>query len=127
MKKLLFILLVLFLSFSFSFASAKDAKILWDANTESDVIGYKIYYKFGTSGPPYDGTGLAIGNSPIDVGNVLESGVFSLPEDGTIFRFVVTAYDTEGLESEGCGETIVKTDEWYIRPGCTSRRIVPLE
>jgi type II secretory pathway predicted ATPase ExeA len=78
----------------------------WDANTEPDLAGYKVYYKIGSSGEPYDGTGATEGNSPVDIGNVTTYKLHGLAEDVTYF-FVVTAYDTEGLESEYSNEVTI--------------------
>jgi PKD repeat protein len=39
--------------------------VAWDANTEPHLSGYKIYYKTGSPGPPYDGVGATQGDSPI--------------------------------------------------------------
>ena len=48
---------------------AKDVTLAWDANTEADLAGYKIYYEPGASGgqnlASYPGTGAAEGSSPI--------------------------------------------------------------
>jgi hypothetical protein len=57
---------------------------------------YKVYYATHT-GPPYDGTGAAQGNSPIDVGNVIAYSLTGLPAN--VHYFIVTAYDTLGRES----------------------------
>ncbi len=66
---------------------AADIKLAWDANTESDLAGYKVYY--GTVSGAY-GTVISVGNQP----NYTVTG---LPA-GTYY-FAVTAYNTEGLES----------------------------
>jgi len=83
---------------------AVDVTLGWDANSETDLAGYKIYYGAGQGGP-YNGAGSTDGASPIIVPlSILTnpSGpqftVHGLPADGTHY-FVVTAYDTEGLES----------------------------
>ena len=86
---------------------ALDVTLAWDANTEADLAGYKIYYDMD-SGHPYQGTGAENGSapSPIDVSPaededpnllVVQYTVRNLP-DGTYY-FAVTAYNTEGLES----------------------------
>ena len=46
---------------------AADVTLAQNGNTESDLAGYYIYYKTGSSGAPYNGTGAAEGNSPIQV------------------------------------------------------------
>ena len=79
-------------------AYALDITLQWDANTEADLAGYKIYYKTETSGPSYNGTGAVEGSSPIDVGDTTEITLHGLDEDVTYF-FAVTAYNTTQLES----------------------------
>ena len=81
-----------------------EVTLEWDANTESDLAGYKLYYKQGSSGPPYDGTGLIynghIVTSPIDAGNTTHITLSNISPQNDYF-FVVTAYDNEtpSLES----------------------------
>jgi hypothetical protein len=80
----------------FSVGSLNPARLLaagalkasWNANTEPDLAGYKIYY------------GLSSGNYTIaiNVGNVTQYTVNQLTE-GLVYYFVVTAYDTAGNES----------------------------
>ena len=69
----------------------------WDANTESDLAGYKIYYAVNSPGFPYAGTGATEGDSPIDGGNTTGFSLTGLP--GGICYVVVTAYDADGNES----------------------------
>ena len=44
---------------------AEDITLKWVPNTEPDLTGYKIYYKRGFSGPPYNGVDIDQGTSPI--------------------------------------------------------------
>jgi hypothetical protein len=106
-------------------AMAKRVTLAWEANTEPDLEGYRLYYKTGSSGDRvltnYDGAGLTFVGAPYD-GEPAASG-FSirkeeLPQpdaaqvrcslsglhDDETYYFVVTAYDTEHLESEASNE-----------------------
>ena len=46
-------------------ALAESVTLAWDANSESALNGYRVYYREGTSGPPFDGTGADQGDSGI--------------------------------------------------------------
>jgi hypothetical protein len=67
---------------------AGTVTLAWDANTESDLAGYKIYY------------GLASGSysTTIDVKNVIQ---YTVPDilPGTTYYFAATAYDENNNES----------------------------
>ncbi len=88
-----------------SLVYSANVTLAWSTNTEPNLAGYYIYYKNGNSGPPYNGTGVDEGDSPIKV----PVGYFADPEnpeytmhglsDTGISFFVLTAYDTEGNES----------------------------
>jgi hypothetical protein len=78
--------LILFLAFSSSVLAA-DVTIAWNANTESDLAGYKVYY----------GTASGVYGSPIILGTQTTytiSGLFA----GTYY-IAVTAFNSSGLES----------------------------
>ena len=68
-------------------ALAGNAVLSWDPNTESDLAGYKAYV----------GTASGVYGSSIDVGNQTTYTITGLGS-GT-FYFVVTAYNTSGIES----------------------------
>ena len=84
---------------------AADVTLAWTGNTEPDLAGYYIYYKSGTSGAPYNGTGVDEGDSPIKI----PLGDFADPanpeytlhglSDTKTSYLVLTAYDTEDNES----------------------------
>ena len=84
---------------------AADVTLAWTGNAESDLAGYYIYYKSGTSGAPYNGTGVDEGDSPIKI----PLGVFADPSnpeytlhglsDTKTSYLVLTAYDSEDNES----------------------------
>lgn len=59
--------------------------------------GYNLYYDTDTSGPPYEGTGTAGGNSPIDVGNVI-TYTLSGTASGKNYFIALTIHDAEGRE-----------------------------
>jgi hypothetical protein len=71
--------------------------VAWDPNTESDLMGYKLYV--GTSSGVY--------GAPIDVGNFTDYEVKNL-EPGRTYYFSVTAYDLSGNES-GFADEITNT------------------
>jgi chitinase len=78
---------------------ALNVLLKWDPNTESDLSGYKVYYKADTSSMPFDGTGAGGGSSPIDVHNQTTYTVNGLDPSRTYY-FAVTAYNNSGIESE---------------------------
>jgi hypothetical protein len=65
-----------------------EVSLEWDANTEPDLDGYKLYY--GSASRSY--------GYIIDVGNQTSFTVVDLVE-GETYYFSVTAYNTSGYES----------------------------
>lgn len=75
------------------------AIIDWDANTEPDLAGYRVYQ--GTTSGVYSPVELPYNGGTADyydVGNVTSYMVLNL-DFGTTYYFVVTAYDTSNNES----------------------------
>ena len=98
----------IFVFFVFLVASCQSSRTKvtfeWKPVTSLDLAGYKIHYKTNSSGPPYDGKGLAEGDSPIIVPlrrlknpNDPRFTVHGLRKDETYF-FAITAYGFEGKE-----------------------------
>jgi hypothetical protein len=98
----LFIGLTVFLICGVSFAA--EVTLAWDANTETDLLGYKIYYDTSPGGPYY-GVGADQGISPITVLctdlNDKYNPRFTLTglSDSEDYYFALTAFDNENLES----------------------------
>ena len=80
----------------FSTLAAENISLAWDASTESDVAGYKVY----------SGTTSGVYNSPQDVGNTTIYTPANL-QAGSTHYFAVTAYDTQGNESGPSNELSV--------------------
>ena len=100
------LILAVILFYFQSSSSASDITLKWAANTEPDLAGYKIYYKNGFSGAPYDGVDIDQGTSPISLTTIDPNDPNyvdpSNPEllltgldDYEDYFFVVTAYDNE--------------------------------
>ena len=83
---------------------AGSATLNWNANTESDLAGYNVYY--GTS--PRTGTNpktctMCGYTTKVNVGKVT-TYTFSNLTNGATYYFSVSAYDTSGNESAFSGE-----------------------
>jgi len=74
-------------------ANTNVANLSWDANTETDVVGYRVYY--GTSPGSY----LQVRGAGIDVTSGTGYTVTGLTS-GVRYYFVVTAFDGSGNESD---------------------------
>ena len=70
---------------------AAEITLAWDANSESDVAGYKVYY--GTASGKY--------THSVDVGNVTQT---TLHVSKKKYCIALTAYDTYGNESDFSNE-----------------------
>ena len=89
--------------------SAAEVTLAWDANTEADLAGYKVYYDT-SSGDPYYGSGSDQGDSPITV--LIEdlddplNPEFTLTglDDDQDYYLALTAFDSEGSESDYSNE-----------------------
>ena len=88
MKKLLVLIVVLFATTAWA---GTNVSFQWDANTEADLAGYKIY-RSAISG--VYSSGALVGTIPAPSVEFTENNV----PDGTWF-WVATAYDTYGNES----------------------------
>ena len=86
----LFLLVTMACSSTGPTPTSETATLTWDANSEQDLQGYKIYLAT-TSG----GYGAPIATLPIDVTSYTVTGL----ETGTTYFFAVTAYNSSGAES----------------------------
>ncbi|MFY9397803.1 MAG: PKD domain-containing protein [Desulfomonilia bacterium] len=80
------IILLLFCIPALGFAAT--VRVSWNANTEADLAGYKVYY--GTASRTY--------GAPVDVGKVTSCVLNNIPTGRTCY-VAVTAYDTSNNES----------------------------
>lgn len=85
---------VLFLALA-TLADAGDIKLAWDANTESDLAGYKLYY--GQNSTRY--------TTYVDVGNRTSYTLSGL-EDAKTYYLALTAYNTDRAESGYSNEIV---------------------
>lgn len=104
MKKLLCVLcFVLAFSVSAVFA-ASNVTFEWDLNTEQDMAGYRLYQSASPGLVP--GPALKVGQ---DVLHPTNTYTLTDVQDGTWY-WVVTAYDTEGNESNPSNEVTATLD-----------------
>ena len=119
LKTLLLLALAFFLSL-FIFSQdifAAQIKLAWDANTESDLAGYKVYC--GTTSGTY--------GTPIDAGNVTTYTLAGLTLGQTYF-IAVTAYDTStnesGYSNEVSGSATDGTQTFTVTSNPSGREVV---
>jgi hypothetical protein len=97
-RALLFFVMVTGLLVGRAACFAETVVLSWDANSESDLSGYKVHYKADSSTLPFDGAGAGEGGSPVDVHNLTTATISGL-DPGRTYYFAVTAYNTTGIES----------------------------
>ena len=95
-------------------ACASAARLVWDANSEEDLAGYKIHYG-SVSGPPYSHT--------VDVGNVTEWIIPGAWPRNQNYYFAATAYDRDGYESFYSNQAVYYADEIGLPAQATDVRI----
>ena len=93
---------------SFAYA-ASNVTFEWDANSESDLAGYRLYQS-QASGDYTFGDGNQVATITAGTETVTISGV----ADGTYY-WVLTAYDTDGNESGPSNEVTANLDT--LAPG----------
>ena len=85
---------------------AESLTLAWDANTENDLAGYKVYYTTVPEDGPFSGNGLDQGPSPITISvsalastNAPSTEISGL-SPGQKYFFTITAYNTMDVESD---------------------------
>jgi hypothetical protein len=94
---------VWFLSTNPTSVAATSLELSWNANTETDLAGYIVYY--GNASSNY--------NSSVDVGKATSYEINNVT-NGKTYYVALTAYDTSGNESAGSQEVSV-----YVPPSAT--------
>ena len=107
MKKLLIYLVIIFLAWTGA-AIAADVTLAWDANSEPEVTGYKLYWSTVNTIPFTDS---------VDVANVTQYTITGLSENQTYF-FAATAYSAD---QESQYSDIV---EYVVKPGRVIIRVL---
>jgi Fibronectin type III domain len=85
--RLLIFLILTLVAFIAGETNATTVTLVWNANPEPDIAGYRVYY--GTAAAPF-------GNL-VDVGS--PTAAITDLETGVTYTFAVTAYNTAGAES----------------------------
>lgn len=110
MKKLIIILSILF-AFISSNAIAQTLKFTWDANSEPDLVGYRLYRTLTSGVYDFGEFGLNLVDEiecpPSDTSCTTTTDTVS--EYDTTYYWVVTAYDSERLESGPSNEVSYTT------------------
>lgn len=112
-------LFITFIFFHFlSPAYGLDIALEWSPpHVEEDILFYNLYYKTVSSGPPYDGSGVQEGTSPIPVevddSCTEDNCVFEITglSDKQIYYFVITAVYASGAESRYSEQTCLQCVE----------------
>jgi len=102
--RLAFLLAVILFFLMVISAEAYDVVFAWDPNSESDLSGYVLYVDDGTSDLPYE----YFDTYPLeemdpDNPSMEITGL----QDDQVYFFVLTAYNTEGIESDYSEEICV--------------------
>ena len=99
-----FLIATILFFLTLSSANAYDVVLAWDPNTEPDLSGYILYVDDGTSNLPYE----HFATYPLEVIDP-NNPVITITglQDDLDYYFVMTAYDTQGNESDYSEEICV--------------------
>lgn len=101
MKKIISLLIFMLILSSIVYAATINVKFVWDRNTESDLVGYRMYQS--------DVSGDYSTSIPIDIPG--DPNSYTTQIDATSDQyFVITAYDTSENESEHSNQVILHVD-----------------
>src|ERR1039457_3143013 len=78
---------------------ATTVTLQWDANTDANLAGYKIYYQADSSTQPFQGTGATQGVAPVLISKTTTTATISGLDSAHAYYIAVTAYNTSGVES----------------------------
>lgn len=85
---------------------AGQVSLMWDANTQPELSGYKMYWS-KTSGPPYEYNK--------EVNKSETSTDIPFLENGVEWFFAVTAFSSSGSESDYSNEVSTVVEEGSIQ------------
>lgn len=114
---LLFIAIVLMLCIvAPSAANAKTATLAWDANEEPDLEGYVVYRNTGSPGPPYKYSDEVPEENLVDP--LHPQAKLTGLQEGKQYYVALTAYNTDGVESNFSNDVCVEVVDGAIET-CT--------
>jgi hypothetical protein len=87
-------------------ANAEDVTIGWDANGEPELEGYVVYRNAGSPGPPYDHADTLPESELADP--LHPKATLTELKEGEEYYIALTAYNTEGIESEYSNDVCVE-------------------
>lgn len=98
-------------------ATAGEVTLAWDANSETNLAGYKLYYDGDSDTETYDGIDANEGDSPVviyleDLADS-DAPTYTLTglTGGEYYCFCLTAFNSDGLESDYSDEVGVSIEE----------------
>jgi uncharacterized protein YqjF (DUF2071 family) len=98
-KRNLLVLFTLLFSLAIPLAwGSSSVTLAWDPNIESNLAGYKVHY----------GAASGLYTNSVDAGSITTNRVTGLV-DGVMYYFAVTAYNTDGQESDYSAEISYRT------------------
>jgi hypothetical protein len=112
--------ILLAIAIGWELARAADIKLAWDANTESDLAGYNLYYgttaRTGTDPKACTMCGYS---TKVPLGKLTPTDVFPYTQTGlikgTVYFLSLTARDDSGNES-GFSNEVSGTAKDYVPP-----------
>jgi len=118
MKGLILVLVILLVPI-FAWSAGTSVNFIWDANTEPDLAGYRMFWH--AEGDTYDYTNPVVECLQVGCG---VSGLIP----GSVNYFVLRAFDTEGFESADSNEVVYTVPQpWEgVPPGAPTNLTIEL-